>query len=584
MDHKNLANGLGPDERNVLDRLLETFPAKDAAGVRGWLPGLGGATDPLKLLGALAPTGSDHARPVDGDPRAIRRIGVIGGGTAGYLTALALKAKRPWLDVTLVESKNIPIIGVGEATVSYFTVFLHHYLGIDAAELYERVKPTWKMGIRFDWGPGTEPFMGPFDWSADSVGLVGAIKDHGNINGSTLGSAMMMEDRAPVYRTEGGDPLSLMKYVPFAYHLDNGRLVAYLTELAQRRGINHVEATLDDVVLSDAEWVDHVRTSDGQDLSFDLYVDCTGFRSRLLGDALKTPYQSFGSSLFTDRAVTGNLPHNGHIVPYTQATTMNAGWCWRIPTREDDHRGYVYSSSAISDDEAVHELTTRYPGIKDPRLVKFRSGRYEKAWRGNVVGIGNSYGFVEPLESTGLLMIATEALTLVSTLPASWSDPVPRDAVNVGLAQHWDAIRWLLSIHYKFNTRLDTPFWKECRETTDVSGFQPLLDVYAAGAPLSRRNAIVQDLANRVAPSFFGLYGIDCLLLGQQVPTKLLELDEPLEDWRARDRASKSLVSRALSTREALEAFDAHPELNRQLLNDADSWASPAIAARMGLG
>ncbi|MEV7603585.1 tryptophan halogenase family protein [Kitasatospora sp. NPDC089797] len=583
MDHKNLANGLGSDDRNVLDRLLESFPDADAAGVRSWLPGAGGAgTDPMALLGALAATGSDHARPVDGDPQAIRRIGVIGGGTAGYLTALALKAKRPWLDVTLVESTSIPIIGVGEATVSYFTLFLHHYLGIDAEELYARVRPTWKLGIKFDWGPGSDAFMGPFDWSADSVGLVGAIKSHGSINGSTLGSAMMGADRAPVYQV-GQDPVSLMKYLPFAYHLDNARLVSYLTELAERRGIHHVEATIDDVVLSGEEWVDHVRTGDGRDLSFDLYVDCTGFRSRLLGDALKTPYQSFGSSLFTDRAVTGNIEHGGEIVPYTQATTMNAGWCWRIPTREDDHRGYVYSSAAISDDEAVDELTTRFPGIKNPRLVKFRSGRYEKAWRGNVVGIGNSYGFVEPLESTGLLMIATEALTLVSSLPASWADPQPRDAVNIGLAQHWDAIRWLLSIHYKFNTRLDTPFWKECRALTDVSGFQPLLDIYAAGAPLSRRNAVVQDLANRVAPSFFGLYGIDCLLLGQQVPTRLLELGEPLEQWQARSRAADSLVARALPTRQALEAFDAFPELNRQLLEDEDSWAGPQIARRMGL-
>ncbi|QMU78164.1 tryptophan 7-halogenase [Streptacidiphilus sp. PB12-B1b] len=583
MDHKILASGLGPEERNALDRLLESFPEQDAAGVRDWLPGReGSATDPLALLGALAATGSDLRPAEEGDPRGIRRIGVIGGGTAGFLTALALKAQRPWLDVTLMESKSIPIIGVGEATVSYFTLFLHHYLGIDAAELYERVRPTWKLGIKFDWGPGKDAFMGPFDWSADSVGLVGAIRTGGSINGSTLGSAMMQADRAAVYDVDGS-PLSLMKYLPFAYHLDNGRLVAYLHELAERRGIHQVEATLDDVVLSDDEWVDHVVTTDGRELSFDLYVDCTGFRSRLLGTALKTPYKSFGSTLFTDSAVTGNIDHGGKIVPYTQATTMNAGWTWRIPTRENDHRGYVYSSSAISDDEAVDEFTKRFPGISEPKQVRFRSGRFEKAWRGNVVAVGNSYGFVEPLESTGLLMIATEVLTLVSTLPASWSDPQPRDAFNVGLGQNWDAIRWLLGIHYRFNTRLDTPFWKECNASADVSGFQPLLDLYAAGAPLSRRNALVQDLANRVAPSFFGLFGIDYLLLGQQVPTRLLDLGEPLEQWQARSRAASSLVSRALPTRAALEAFDAFPELNQQLLTDADSWAGPDIARRMGL-
>ncbi|MCQ4084246.1 tryptophan 7-halogenase [Streptomyces sp. RB6PN25] len=583
MDHKTLGKGLAPEDGNELDRLLAALPAQEADSVRAWLPGGGpGTTDPMAMLGTLAATASDVPKPEDNDPKAIRRIGVIGGGTAGYLAALALKAKRPWLDVTLVESKSIPIIGVGEATVSWFTLFLHHYLGIDPQELYAEVKPTWKLGIRFDWGPHPDGFMGPFDWSADSVGLQGAIRTTGNINGSTLGSALMVADRAAVYDV-GGSPLSLMKYLPFAYHLDNGRLVSYLARLAERRGIHHVEATLDDVVLGADEWVDHVRAADGRELRFDLYIDCTGFRSRLLGQALKTRYVSFADSLFTDSAVTGNIDHGGTIKPYTQATTMNAGWCWCIPTRESDHRGYVYSSSAISDDEAAHELMTKYPGISEPRVVRFRSGRYEQAWRGNVIGIGNSYGFVEPLESTGLLMIGTEIQTLLSTLPGSWADPQVRDAVNIGLAQHWDAIRWLLAIHYRFNTRKTTPFWKECVSSVDVSGFQPLLDVYAGGAPLSRRSPLVQDLLNRVAPSFFGLFGIDYLLLGQQVPTRLLPMDEPVERWKARRQAADVLVRHSLPTREALEAFGAHAELNRQLLGDEDSWAGPEIARRMGL-
>ncbi|MDJ0346000.1 tryptophan 7-halogenase [Streptomyces sp. H10-C2] len=584
MDHKLLGLGLGPDNGNELDRLLASFPDQDAESVRSWLPGRGGSgTNPMAMLENLAAAGDDFVKPDENDPRAIRRIGVIGGGTAGYFTALALKAKRPWLDVTLMESKQIPIIGVGEATVSYVTLFLHHYLGIDPEELYRRVRPTWKLGIKFDWGPHPDGFMGPFDWSGDAVGMLGSIATTGNINGATLGSAMMEADRAAVYDV-GGAPLSLMKYLPFAYHLDNGLLVSFLAELAQRRGIHHVEATLEDVVLSGDDWVERIRTTDGRDLSFDLYVDCTGFRSRLLGQALKTPYNSFGSSLFTDSAVTGNIEHGGHIKPYTQATTMNAGWCWRIPTRDSDHRGYVYSSSAISDDEAAHELATRFPGISDPRVVRFRSGRYEKAWRGNVIGIGNSYAFVEPLESTGLVMIAVEAQTLVATLPASWDAPQVRDTVNAGLAQQWDAIRWLLAIHYRYNTRLNTPFWKECVATADVSGFQPLLDVFAGGAPLTRRNVLVQDLLNRIAPTFFGLFGIDYLLLGQQVPTRLLPMNEPVEKWHARKRAADVLVGRSMPTRQALEAFDAFPELNRQLLEDEDSWAGPAIARRVGLG
>ncbi|MEU7166106.1 tryptophan halogenase family protein [Streptomyces morookaense] len=582
MDHKALKRGLAAGPGNALDRLLGTLPAQDAEAVRSWLPGPGGATEPLALLETLAASAGDVVRPDDSTPRAVRRVGVIGGGTAGYLTALALKAKRPWLDVTLVESPQIPIIGVGEATVTYMTLFLHHYLGIDAEELYRRVRPTWKVGIRFDWGPHPDGFMGPFDWSSDNVGIQGAIAATGTINGATLGSALMMADKAAVYRT-GDSPTSLMKYVPFAYHLDNGLLVSYLTELARRRGVHHIDATIADVVLDGPEWVDHLRTSDGRDLGFDLYVDCTGFRSQLLGKALKTPYLPYSGTLFTDSAVTGNVDHHGDIKPYTQATTMNAGWCWRIPTRDSDHRGYVYSSAAISDEEAAEELAARFPGISEPRVVRFRSGRHEKAWRGNVMGIGNSYGFVEPLESTGLMMIGIEIQTLVSCLPASWDGPQVRETVNTALGQQWDAIRWLLGLHYRFNTRLDTKFWQECRNSADVSGFQPLLDVYAGGAPLSRRNAFVRDMLDRVTPTFFGLYGIDYLLLGQQVPTRMLPMDEPPAAWQARRRAADALVRAALPTGEALAVYDAHPELHRQLLQDEDSWAGTRIAERLGM-
>ncbi|MFG2292681.1 FAD-dependent oxidoreductase [Streptomyces sp. NPDC048603] len=575
-------------EGNVLDRLLESFPQEAAAGVRAWLADRAGAgTDPSGLMARLAPAGGDVRPASDGDPRGIRHVGVIGGGTAGLLTALALKAKRPWLEVTLVESTSIPIIGVGEATTPHLTMFLHHYLGIDPAELYAKVLPTWKLGIKFDWGPG-KPFIGPFDWAGDSVGLVGAIRTgNGSPNGATLGSVLMLRDRAPVYRTGDGDGdggvLSLMKYLPFAYHLDNGRLVSYLHEVAARRGVHHVEATLEHVALSDDEWVDHLRTDDGRALAFDLYVDCTGFRSRLLGQALRTRYLTYDSSLFTDSAITGNTPHHGDIVPYTQATTMNAGWAWRIPTREDDHRGYVYSSNAITDDQAVHEFRTRFPGITEPRQVRFRSGRHEKLWRGNVIAIGNSYGFVEPLESSGLLMIATEILTLAAFLPASWSDPQPREAVNTVLGQQWDGLRWLLAIHYRFNTRLDTPFWKACNTTIDVSGFQPLLDLYAAGAPLCQRDPVVRALAERSAPLLYGLASIDLLLLGQQVPTRLLTLDEPLENWHARRRAAEALAGHAMTTRQALEAFDTIPELHQELLHAPDSWANPHGARLMGI-
>jgi tryptophan 7-halogenase len=583
MDHRSIAQSLAGGWGDELEQVVGSLPAPDAAAVRAWLSDGSGGLDPRALLNTHVAFGDDTAVPKPDDPRAIRRIGVIGGGTAGYLTALALKQKRPWLEVSLVESPDIPIIGVGESTVTFLLLFLHHYLGIDADELYRRVRPTWKTGINFEWGPHPDGFRCAFDWSAESVGLVGAIQATGNISGSTVGSAMILNDRAAVFEVDGR-PVSLMKYLPFAYHLDNKPFVEFLTDLASRRGVRHVSATLTDVVTSGPDWVDHLRASDGQELRFDLYVDCTGFRSMLLGKALDTPFVSFGSSLFTDSAITGNVDHHGHIKPYTDVITMNAGWNWGIPTSESDHRGYVFSSAFLSDDEAADEFARRYPGISEPHVVRFRSGRHAQAWRGNVMAIGNSYAFTEPLESSGLVMAAEAIWTLVATLPGSWSAAPVREVVNTALNQRWDQVRWLIASHYKFNTRLDTPFWKEVRASTDVSGFQPLLDMYAECAPLSHRNGLVQDLLNRVSPTTFSLYGMDNILLGMQVPTRrLLASQEPARHWRARRAAAGALARRALPVREALAAFTSHPELNRQLLEDDDSWAGRRVAAMLGM-
>ncbi|MCA2211679.1 tryptophan halogenase family protein [Jidongwangia harbinensis] len=562
------------------ESLIGALSADEAEALRAWLGGRDGAVNLTGVLRDHERPVDDPARPRDGDPHAVRSVGVIGGGTAGYLTALALRARRPWLDVTLVESSAIPIIGVGEATVPSMLLFLHHYLGIDPADLYKQVRPTWKLGIRFDWGPDPRGFMAPFDWGANSVGLLGSLATQQDINAASLLSLMMAADRTPVLRA-GGELISLLPYLPFAYHLDNATFVDYLVRLARERGVRHVDAKLATARRRDSDWIDHLLTEDGERLEFDLYVDCTGFRSMLLGDALETPFQSFGDSLWTDSAVTGNRPHGGHLKPYTTATTMSSGWCWTIPTPDSDHHGYVYASGALSDDEAAAELARRFPGVGTPRQVRFRSGRRERAWRGNVMAIGNSYGFVEPLESSGLLMITLSAMSLISALPASWSDPISRDVVNAALAAKWDAIRWFLSIHYKFNTKFDTPFWTDVRARADISGLQPLVDAYAAGAPLRFRDPVIRGFLQSTSPTFYGLPGIDCLLLGQRVPTRLLPSREPIERWRARKAAADALVAHALPQHEALAAVESEAWLNAELFSGRDSWAGPSARVQL---
>ncbi|MEV6848467.1 tryptophan halogenase family protein [Actinoplanes sp. NPDC051411] len=558
-----LAAGLPSVEGDTLAALLADPADKGSDG--GWRSPL-----PDREREAI---GRAPARRED-DPDAIRTVGVIGGGTAGYLTALALRARRPWLDVTLIESSDIPVIGVGEATTPPLLAFLHHYLGIDPHDFLEKVRPTWKLGIKFDWGPYADGIMAPFDWGANSIGVLGSLAERNDPNAYTLQSLFMLHNRVPVFRLDGERYVSLMDDLPFAYHLENRALVKYLTDLARERSIKHLDAQISDVELSGEDWIDSLRTTDGRTLEFDLYIDATGFRSKLLGQTLKTEYTSYSDSLFTDTAVTGYTEQSEAIEPYTTAATMDAGWCWSIPVHDENHVGYVHSSAFMSADAAADEIQRQHGTVKDLRTVKFRSGRYDKTWRGNVIAVGNAYAFVEPLESSSLLMLVFTLMSAMPLLPDSWKQPAPREVLNRVTAERWDGLRWFLALHYRYNRRRSTPFWQEVWTRTDVSGIEPLLEIYAGGAPLHLRDPLTRRLARAAAPTFYELDGVDCMLLGQNYPATLVENSEPPQAWRARKAAADVLVSRALTQREALKAFHARPELTQNLVFGRHSWVT----------
>ena len=306
----------------------------------------------------------------------VRSVGILGGGTAGYLTALALRRRFPHLDVTLVESSAVPIIGVGEATTPLMPQFLHVDLGLDVHELFREVEPTLKLGIRFLWG-GPDGFNYPFG----PLRTLDAYVHDGHLGHGSLRSMMMTAGRVPVLeRAEG---LASRLDTEVAYHLDNARFVRFLKRQAQKMGIRHVDATVAEVEVSDeGESVRALATEDGRRLAFDLYVDCSGFRSLLVGEALRSPFESFAGSLFTDHAWVATAPNAGLVAPYTQAEAYDAGWCWSTPQAAEDHRGYVFSSAFADPEDALAEMRARNPGMGEPRLVKFRAGRRAHFWKG----------------------------------------------------------------------------------------------------------------------------------------------------------------------------------------------------------
>ena len=508
-----------------------------------------------------------------------RSVGVIGGGTAGYFAALAIKRRFPDLAVTIVESSTIPIIGVGEATTTLMPPFLHTQLGLSAVDLFKTVNATFKLGIKFEWGPQDEFFTYPF---GDAHPFEAFAYD-GHLRDQSLMSMLMTKGRAPLLRTPEGDLLSLLPRLKFAYHLDNASFVGFLAAAARDAGIRHEDVVIDRAMVRPSDLgIESLGARDGRELRFDFYVDASGFRSLLLENALGSPFSSYASSLFCDRAIVATVQQSGEIQPYTTAETMNAGWCWRIPVRAEDHRGYVFSSAFLGDDEAEAEMRRNNPTMGAASLVRFRSGRHREFWIGNTVAVGNAYGFVEPLESTALHMVIIELAWLLDGLEAmrAGSADEARAFVaraNDAIGAHWDYLRWFLAVHYKFNARLDTPFWRAARADVDVSGLAAELDRFTREGPYLADG----DRSLPVGDPSFHYSGLMMLLLGQRAPTTTFVPSMSRDAWSEKKRKEAFVAGRALGHREALRALAEDPRLLTALTETSSSWVrGPAERAR----
>jgi tryptophan 7-halogenase len=504
-----------------------------------------------------------HGLPPANDTRSLEAVVVLGGGTAGYLSALTLRQAFPNVRITVVESPHVPIIGVGEATVPTMLPFLHKRLGIDISEFYKCVQPTWKQGIRFEWGrPAPYHFNAPFDWDNDSIGILGSLGTTKSINEMTIQAMLMDANRVPIVRRADGKYVSLLRHVPIAYHLDNKRFVTYLRSLLERRAIARLEVTIKDVEVAanGRPGIEALVTEDGTRIGADLFVDCSGFHAKLLEKALGVPFDSFQSSLFTNSAIVFELDHGGTIKPYTTATTMNAGWTWNIPQVESDHCGYVFSDAFLTPDAAIEEIGQRFgETVSQPRVVKFRAGCARSAWIGNTVAIGNAQGFVEPLESSGLLMITASLELLVDALSGYPESDAGRTCFNERITRLWDGLRWFLALHYKFNQRLDTDFWRHARHDTDVSGADDAINLYRSRSPLRFRRSELM----RQVPLFYSVAGTDTILLGQGVETQS-DYEADTVAWTARRNKVANVVQSSITMSEALELEGLDAVLKRE--------------------
>jgi tryptophan halogenase len=445
----------------------------------------------------------------------IKSILVLGGGSAGLLTAITLKGRLPTVNVIVLRSKDIGVIGVGEGTTVSVTSHLHGYLGIHPGSFLRETQAIFKLGIRFLWGERPYfdfPFARGLDVRLNSLPKPVGFYAADDMSDFSLPSALLARNRVFARDAKG-----LPVVEPwFAYHIENETFVGWLDGFAKKLGVHITEGTVGDV-RRDAYIIQTLLLEDGREFAADLFIDSSGFRSKLIGATLGEKYIDYSSSLWCERAVVGGWDRGPEepIQPYTIAETMNAGWSWRIDHERRINRGYVFCPAFISDEEAEKEFRIRNPKVGATRLIRFRSGRHERAWVGNVVAIGNAFGFVEPLEATNLAVICQAAQHLGEFL--NDGDCVVREsqrsAFNTLQARTFDAIRWFLSIHYKFNGRLHTPFWRECREKVNIAGAADIVEYYQENGPSGLFRHSLLDSSNP-----FGVEGYLAMLVGQKVP------------------------------------------------------------------
>jgi tryptophan halogenase len=481
----------------------------------------------------------------------VNTVLVLGGGSAGFLAAITLKRRLPSLEVVVLRSNVIGIIGVGEGTTVTIPQHLHQYLQIDIREFFREAQPQWKLGIRYYWGP--RPFFDyVFGFQIDTKYRM-LPKTTGYYYEDPLAyvgipSGLMSENKIFLRETTGIPNVSNEP----AYHIENEKFVAFLEKCAQQLGIQIHDDTVEHVVRGE-QGIQELRLASGGSVTADLFVDCSGFASVLLGKTLGVPYLSFKRSLFNDRAVVGGWTRSDEpIKPYTTAETMTAGWCWQIEHEFLINRGYVYSSDFISDEDAEAEFRAKNPKLEKTRIVRFKSGRYERTWVDNVVAIGNASGFVEPLEATGLGLICSQAQALVEMLRADdlHINPSLVKHYDLRVGKMWEQIVNFLAVHYKFNTRLDTPYWRACQNDAELGWAEEIVDYYQAVGPSVVARETLLDYHDQ-----FGMEGYLTMLVGQCVPYNNPYQPPPEErmNWARIQQAVKNKVATAYTVREALD-------------------------------
>ena len=430
----------------------------------------------------------------------VTEIVIVGGGTAGWMTAAALsKLLGRDYSITLIESEEIGTVGVGEGTIPMIKLY-NQALELDEAEFVRRTKASFKMGIQFvDWHRKGESYFHGFGKIGQDLGMVAFYQywlkmreagKAGPLDEYSINTVAALQNKfMPAMRDRQNSPFADIAY---AFHFDAGLYARYLREYSEARGVTRIEGKVADFTLRGEDgFVQSVTMEDGTVVGGQLFIDCSGFRGLLIEQALKTGFEDWTHYLPCDRAIAVPCASaKDGITPYTRATAHAAGWQWRIPLQHRIGNGHVFCSKFMSEDEATAILVGNLDGeaLAEPRTLRFITGKRNKAWNRNVIAIGLSSGFMEPLESTSIHLIQSSIARLTAFFPHDGFDQADIDEFNAHSDFETVKIRDFLILHYHATARDDSPFWDYCRTMDVPESLQQKMALFRSNGRVFRDN------------------------------------------------------------------------------------------------
>ena len=428
----------------------------------------------------------------------IKHVVIAGGGTAGWIAAALLnKVLGKVINITLIESTHIGTVGVGEATIPPI-MQLNNALGINEQHFINATNATIKLGIEFEnWKSSAHSYMHAFG----TLGKNFPFCDFYNfwLKGQTQGNKDDFWDFSLNYQAAKNNKFTPLNTISntslpglsYAYHFDASLYAEFLKHLATERGVKHLDAKINEVMQCPTSGnIQSLTLDDGSSISGDLFLDCTGLRALLIEQTLNTGFVDWSHYLPCDSAIAVQTASNDELKPYTRSIAHSAGWQWQIPLQHRMGNGLVYCSRYISDDDAKQLLLNNLPAepITEPRLIKFKTGRRLKQWHKNVVAIGLSSGFLEPLESTSIHLIQSAVTRLIKLFPHHGVSDALVTEFNKQSITEIEHIRDFIILHYKLTEREDTPFWRQCKQMEIPQSLAHKMDLFKQTGKVVREN------------------------------------------------------------------------------------------------